>query len=112
MITPSPAAITGWIPVVMSTPVCSQTAPPGHDRRGVPLQYLHSLPNPRQFGAHSGSGYWKRSAELAAAAATGGWTAAGAGEAPGSIGRTSDQTAPATSRNLPANVKSACVTAD
>src|ERR1700674_5121532 len=100
MITPSPAAITGWIPVVMSTPVCSQTAPPGHDRRGVPLQYLHSLPNPRQFGAHSGSGYWKRSAELAAAAATGGWNAAGAGEAPGSIGRTSDQTAPARSTNF------------
>src|ERR1700694_6048159 len=100
MITPSPAAITGWIPVVMSTPVCSQTAPPGHDRRGVPLQYRHSLPNPRQFGAHSGSGYWKRSAELGAAAATGGWTAAAAGEGAGSVGRGQGPGGPAGSNNL------------
>src|SRR6266852_2083818 len=96
MIFPSPAAITGWIPVAISTPVCSQTAPPGHDRSGVPLQYLHSLPNPRQCGAHEGMGYWKMSAELGAAATPATGSAAGAVGPPGSDGRTRLQTRPAT----------------
>src|SRR5262249_34157363 len=60
----------------MSTPVCSHTAPDGHDRSGVPLQYRHWLPKPRQCGAHGGSGNWKQSAGCAGPG--GGWTSAGA----------------------------------
>jgi hypothetical protein len=43
----------------MSTPVWSQTLPFGHDRKGVPSQYRHSLPKPRQCGDQVGSGRWK-----------------------------------------------------
>src|SRR5947209_13329548 len=66
-LTPPPAAVTGWMPVAMSAPVCSQTAPDGHARSAVPLQYRHWLPNPRQCGDQVGSGYWKTSAADTAA---------------------------------------------
>ncbi len=52
------------MPVEISTPVWIHTAPFGHDRKGVPLQYRHSLPNPRQCGDQLGSGRWKTSAGL------------------------------------------------
>jgi len=43
------------------------------------LQYLHSLPNPRQWGDHVASGYWNTSAGLTGASRTGAGGGAGAG---------------------------------
>src|SRR5712691_10932488 len=70
----------------MSVPVCSHTAPDAHARSGAPLQYLHSLPKPRQCGCHVGNGYWKTSAEFGLA--SGGAGTAAAGKAPGPVGTT------------------------
>src|ERR1700694_4530684 len=92
--TPSPAAITGWISLWTSIPVCSQTAPDGHARSTVPLQMRHSLPKPRQSGCQVGSGYWKTSAELTG----GGGGGISSGAAPGGPGRTSRDRTPTSSR--------------
>jgi hypothetical protein len=59
-ITPLAAAITGWMPVRMSTPVCRQFAPVvGQILRIVPLHRRHGLPTERPRGCHVGSGNWK-----------------------------------------------------
>src|SRR4029077_3143569 len=56
-IAPSAAASTASpTDATTSVPVCSHTAPLAHARSGVPLQYRHSLPKPRQCGDHELSG--------------------------------------------------------
>src|SRR5438309_6182974 len=87
--TPSPAAFTVCpTAATTSVPVCSHT-PDAHARSGVPLQYRHSLPKPRQCGCQVGSGYWKTSAGFGFSCGGAGTAAAGAATEPVGTTKTS-----------------------